>query len=168
MIVISDTTPIISLIKAGQIDILEKLYGKVFIPEAVYKELTDNALFVDEAKIVKSASYLITETVLNTMAVKILREVSGLDAGESEAIVSYGEKGADLLLIDENKGRKVAKQMGVRHIGTVGLLVSACKEGYITPEEVEKCLDVMRNGKIRLSRVLCNKVLEQVGRKAKY
>ena len=32
MIVISDTTPIISLIKAGQLQLLETLFGKVMIP----------------------------------------------------------------------------------------------------------------------------------------
>ncbi len=40
MIVVSDTTPIISLLKAGQLELLEKLYGNVLIPRAVYRELT--------------------------------------------------------------------------------------------------------------------------------
>ena len=38
MIVISDTTPIISLLKAEQLEVLEALFGEVFIPEAVYEE----------------------------------------------------------------------------------------------------------------------------------
>ena len=38
MIVISDTTPIISLLKANCLELLEKLYGKVLIPKAVYRE----------------------------------------------------------------------------------------------------------------------------------
>lgn len=45
MTVISDTTPIISLIKINRLDLLEKLFGEVLIPEAVYRELTTNALF---------------------------------------------------------------------------------------------------------------------------
>ena len=40
MIIISDTTPIISLIKINRIDLLEQLFREVFIPEAVYNELS--------------------------------------------------------------------------------------------------------------------------------
>ena len=42
MIVVSDTTPIISLLKAGQLELLRKLYATVLIPTAVYRELTEN------------------------------------------------------------------------------------------------------------------------------
>ena len=38
MIVISDTTPIISLLKAGQLELLHKLYKTVLVPQAVYRE----------------------------------------------------------------------------------------------------------------------------------
>ena len=53
MIVISDTTPIITLIKINRIDLLEKLFGEVSIPEAVFHELTTNNAFANEAEIVK-------------------------------------------------------------------------------------------------------------------
>ena len=45
MIVVSDTTPLISLLKINRIDLLEKLFGKVLIPETVFSELT-----ADEAR----------------------------------------------------------------------------------------------------------------------
>ena len=45
MIVVSDTTPIISLLKINQLEILEKLFGNVQIPCAVYDELTSNSKF---------------------------------------------------------------------------------------------------------------------------
>lgn len=46
MIVVSDTTPLISLLKIQRLDLLEKLFGQVFIPQAVFDELT-----AEEAKI---------------------------------------------------------------------------------------------------------------------
>ena len=46
MIVVSDTTPIISLMKAGKLELLHKLFGVVYIPEAVYRELTDTKHFL--------------------------------------------------------------------------------------------------------------------------
>ncbi len=39
MIVVSDTTPLISLLKINRLDLLEKLFGEVFIPQAVFNEL---------------------------------------------------------------------------------------------------------------------------------
>ena len=45
MIVVSDSTPLISLMKASQLDILKKLFGDVLIPEAAFSELTTNDAF---------------------------------------------------------------------------------------------------------------------------
>lgn len=40
MIVVSDASPIIALSLIGQLDILKALYGKVEVPQAVYREVT--------------------------------------------------------------------------------------------------------------------------------
>lgn len=67
--------------------------------------------------------------VSDRQSIKILREVVGLDAGESEAIALAEEKHADLLIIDEHKGRRVAKQMELKIMSTTGILLHAfdCK-----------------------------------------
>lgn len=163
MIVVSDTTPILSLLKAGRLELLETLYQTVMLPEAVYDELTCNADYKDERDKIVNCTFLSVEKVHNTESVSILRNVTGLDAGESESLVLYEEQKADLLLIDERKGRSVAKRMSVKHVGTVGVLMQAFDEGIITAEEVRKTLEILLTCDIRLSRELCNKVLEYVG-----
>lgn len=168
MIVISDTTPIISLMKANRLDLLKKLYGKVLIPNAVYKELTENATFAKEAKMIKDIDYLTVVAVENKKSVSVLRNVTGLDAGESEALIMYDEQKADLLLMDEHKGRSVAKQLNVRHIGTVGVLLLAYDKGVIQQDDVKSCLDTMLANHIRLDRKLCNVVMEHIGLDAEY
>ena len=65
MIVVSDTTPIISLMKAGQLELLRQLFGVVYIPEAVYRELTDNEAFSEEVKMVRECEYLYVQKVGN-------------------------------------------------------------------------------------------------------
>jgi uncharacterized protein len=40
MMVVSNTSPMISLAAIGQLDLLRSLYGTVIIPQAVYDELT--------------------------------------------------------------------------------------------------------------------------------
>ena len=168
MIVISDTTPIISLMKANRLDLLKKLYGKVLIPNAVYKELTENATFAKEAKMIKDIDYLTVVAGENKKSVSVLRNVTGLDAGESEALIMYDEQKADLLLMDEHKGRSVAKQLNVRHIGTVGVLLLAYDKGVIQQDDVKSCLDTMLANHIRLDRKLCNVVMEHIGLDAEY
>lgn len=58
MIVVSDTTPIISLIKANRLDLLEKLYGTVLIPKAVYDELLSNDSYFEERLQIQETSFL--------------------------------------------------------------------------------------------------------------
>ena len=163
MIVISDTTPIISLLKANHLELLQKLYGNVLIPKAVYRELTENPAYSKEAKTVKGLAFLKMVPVENVKSVNVLRSVTGLDAGESEALIMYDEQKADLLLMDEHKGRSVAKQLNVRYIGTVGILMLAYDKGLIQSSDVKMCLDMMLANGIRLDKKLYNTVLTYVG-----
>ena len=107
MIVISDTTPIISLIKTRQLELLKNMFNEVIIPKAVFTELVSNNVFADEAETVRNCPYIRVKDVTERKSVDILQKVTGLDAGESEAIVMAEELGADLLLVDERKGRLV-------------------------------------------------------------
>lgn len=168
MIVISDTTPIIALLKANCLELLEKLYGKVLVPEAVYRELTENTVFAQEAETIKSISFLAVVAVENVKSVSVLRSVTGLDAGESEALIMYDEQKADLLLMDEHKGRSVAKKLNVRFIGTVGILLLAYDKGMIQQVDVKECLDIMLVNNIRLDKKLCNAVMSHIGLNVEY
>lgn len=109
MIVVSDTTPILSLLKAGCLGLLEKLYRNVLIPKAVYRKLTENPAYLEEAEFIKATKFFCVVEVENIKSVNVLRSVTGLDAGESEALIVYDERNADLLLMDEHKGRRIAK-----------------------------------------------------------
>lgn len=144
MIVVSDTTPIISLLKIGRLDLLEGLFGEVLIPNAVYRELTADKRFIDEAGEITNASYIKTVSVSNPGAVRILRMATGLDQGESEAIVLTDELGADILLMDEAKGRTISGQMGITIMGTIGLLVSAYEDKLLTSVEARKYIDILQ------------------------
>ena len=163
MIVISDTTPILSLLKAEQLDLLEKLFDTVTVPETVYEELTTNPIFESEKAVIADCPFIIVGKVCNQESVKLLRNTAGLDAGESEALVLYEERNADLLFIDERKGRGIARKMSVKHVGTMGILMMAYDKDIISASEVKHCLEVLLDKDIRLSKNLCNKVLNYVG-----
>ena len=162
MIVVSDTTPIISLLKAGQLELLRKLFGTICIPQSVYYELTANEKFPEEVRAVQDCDFLLVEKVQNEKAVAILRSLTGLDAGESEAIILADEKCSDVLLMDERKGRQVAKKMGISVTGTIGMLAQAFDEKVLTKEDVIKCAERLKENDIRISEKLYKKLTEHI------
>ena len=141
MLIVSDTTPLISLMKVSQLDLLAQLYGKILIPRAVYEELTSNKRFPAEAEQIKNSRFITIIDVKTTLEL-------GLDRGETEAISYAKEMEADYLLMDEVKGRKVAKSLGLNVTGTIGILVTALQWDLITREEIETALETLRDNKI--------------------
>ena len=144
MIVISDTTPLISLLKIGRLDLLERLFEQVYIPSAVFNELTADERFRLEAEQIKNKQYIIIKCVNNSESVSILKRATGLDQGESEAIVLSDEMKADLILMDEAKGRTVSAQLGIRIMGTIGVLIIAYEEGFLSSSEVRECVEGLK------------------------
>ena len=144
MIVISDTTPLISLMKIGQLNLLNHLFGEVQIPSAVFEELVSNRRFPDESRQIKECPFIKKITVSDTDAVKLLRRSTGLDAGESEAIILSDSIPASLLLMDEAKGREVAAQMGIQLMGTIGVLLIANNGNLLSKNQVLECIETLK------------------------
>lgn len=160
MYVVSDATPIISLLKINQIHILKKIFNEVVVPDAVYKEITSNkGKFCNEFKLFTECDFIKRRTVKNQLAVKVLRSQAGLDTGESESIALVSEFENSVLIIDELKGRKVALEMGIRITGTLGILLKAKKMGVIN--KLKPLLNDMMKNNIRISDNLYNSILSE-------
>ncbi len=160
MIVVSDSTPLITLMKAARIDLLHDLFGEVVIPEAVYQELTINSNFPDEAKMIRDSVFIRVVQVEDRKTVSVLQRATGLDLGESEAIVYADDNHADVLLMDEASGRRVALDMGIEIMGSIGILVTAFKGGYISVMEAEEAFQKIKNAKRHISEHLISDALE--------
>jgi uncharacterized protein len=151
MIVVSDTSPITTLIKIGKVDLLQKLYGGVLIPEAVREEL-----FRSHASL---PDFFQCTPVGNRSAVEqLLKEI---DRGEAEAIVLAMEKRA-LLLIDEIEGRDVAAREGLRFIGLLGVLDQAKLNGLILSVK-DTLREIEANTNFFLSEEMKNRALKRAG-----
>lgn len=162
MIIVADTTPLISLMKIGHLDLLAELFGSVQIPKAVFDELVYNSNFPEESTLIRECKYIQTVAIKDTSAVELLRRSSGLDAGESEAIILSDSLKASLLLMDEVKGRQVAKQMGIPLMGTIGLLLVGYKERILTRQQIFECIDILKKSGRHISESLYQQLLKKI------
>ena len=134
----------------------------MIVPHAVFEELISNSKYFTEAQIVIECSFLKRLEVSDRQSIKILREVVGLDAGESEAIALAEENHADLLIIDERKGRRVAKQMDLKITGTIGILLQAFDCEILSKTEILSHAENLKNSRIRISNTLFELILNHV------
>jgi predicted nucleic acid-binding protein len=126
--VVSNTSPITNLAAIGRVDLLRLLYGSVQIPTAVFEELTSQPNQPGGAE-VQSFPWISTRPVRNRTLISSL--LGELDPGEAEAIALSIESQADLLLIDDRLGRRVAARLGLRFTGLIGVLFEAKQRGHV-------------------------------------
>jgi len=129
VIVVANAGPVIALAQIGQVQLLPELYRRIHIPVAVYQEVVAAGGQRAGAADVATANWIVVVTVQNRAAVQLLRE--RLDLGESEAIALALELQADLLLMDEARGRRVAEVQGLNRSGAIGTLLAAKEHGLL-------------------------------------
>jgi len=126
--VVADTSPLFYLLSIGHIDLLPRLFGKVFVSSAVHTELCH-----------PSAPALVREWAAHVPGWIVVVSVETVDeaaflplgAGERAAITLALSLPADLILIDERKGTQVALGKGFAVVGTLGVLALASRTGLV-------------------------------------
>lgn len=130
MIVVSNTSPLVNLAAVGQLDLLQRLYDTVVIPQSVHDEIVIAGAGQPGAIEVATLDWIETRQVAGRNLVASLQ--LELDDGEAEAIALAVELKADLILLDERKGRVIAARLGLRFIGLLGMLVEAKHRSLIS------------------------------------
>lgn len=155
--VVSNTTPIITLLKLSKLSLLKELYGEIFIPAAVFGEIEagkEKPYYQDLSKI----EWIKIIDILDKQAVTYFLD---LDSGEAEAIILATEINADLILIDEKLGRFHAKHTGLKVTGTLGVLIKAKNQGLIG--EFKPYLTELSDKDVWISQKLIKEILHLVG-----
>lgn len=162
MIVVSNTTPLIGLAVIGQFDLLRRLFGKVYLPEAVYQEAVVHGRERGGARQqVMEADWIEVVAVRDRLAVDVL--LDDMDIGEAETIVLAREISANWVLMDEKKGRRKLAELGLPKVGTAGILLKAHQTNLIPALAPE--LELLRNNSFSLSDSVIDGLLRQVGEK---
>lgn len=159
LVVIADAGPIIALSIVGQLDVLGHLFGKVLVPEAVYGEVVAQGRGRPGSTELARAAWAERVTVAPPPDALLAEE---LGPGEAEAIALGARRAADLVIMDERKGRRIATLAYHLQVkGTAGVLVLAKHRGLVPA--VRPLLETMRVGGYYVAESLIEFAARQAG-----
>jgi predicted nucleic acid-binding protein len=140
--VVADAGPLIALARIDRLQLLSDPFGPVVVPTAVLDELRLDSTRPGAQALGEARSKGWWEVAAPSADATQLRQM--LDPGEAEAIQLAEEIRCRFLLIDERRGRAVARRRGIPIVGTGGLLLGAKRAGRlssVTPE-LERLSDI--------------------------
>ncbi len=144
-IIVSDTSCLILFSKINKLDILQKLFRTITVTKIISEEFGE-----------KLPDFIQIENPKDRNYQKILENL--VDKGEASALALALEKDDCLLIIDDNKGRKQAKQLGLTYTGTLGILILAKQKGLIT--SLGEILSEIQKTNFRINQNLIDKALK--------
>ena len=153
---VADTGPLIALARIERLQLLRRLFGNGLIPPAVHREARTESGRPGANGIAQaiSAGWLrVAPLADDARLADFLRVV---DAGEAEAIILCLQRQGRFLLIDDAKGRTVARQAGIPMVGVAGVLLAAKSRGLLVA--VSPVLNDLEGVGYRLSRRLIDGV----------
>lgn len=154
--VILNNTPLVALWALGRFDLLRDLFGEVMIPMAVHAEFlaTDRAA---RESALASAPWIKVAPLANP---RHALAYTGLDEGEA-AVLALAEELTGTVVMDERKGRRYAKRLGLSLTGTLGLLLLAKERRLLT--SVADAVDTLLAAGLYLDADLIAAVLRLAG-----
>lgn len=157
-IVVIDSSLLIGLAIVDGLKWLPELFSTVFLPESVKQEVLPGKAARGEEAIADAldAGWL----KVWPEPIEPLLDID-LDRGETDCI-NLGLSHADevLLIMDERAGRAVAKEKGLRIIGTAAIIGQAKKQGLIA--SAREVFEVLHRSDFRIAAAVINQVLVSV------
>lgn len=122
MIIVSDTTPLRYLVEIDKAHILEKLFGRVIIPQAVYNDLQGTKT---PQKVKDWVAHHPDWLDVREADASLYTPSKKIGDGEREAFALAIELKADAVLLDDKGALVEAKRLRLRAIRTFAILESA-------------------------------------------
>lgn len=144
-VVISDASCLILFTNINRLALLEQLFGEILITSAV----------ADEYRLALPAWISIHEP-LDRGRIDALS--LSLDLGEATSLALALENPGCRIIVDEKKGRRVAKALGLDVIGTLGVLLEASEKELVAVDQ--ELIDLLDKVSFRLSAHLKKRLLE--------
>lgn len=154
MIVVSDTSPLNYLILVKAIDVLPNLFGEVRVPPKIVEELQRSRA----PEPVKSWAIALPPWIRVVSPSTSLTMSARLDSGEAQAIALAKELLAEVILIDERKGRRVAQEHGLTTVGTLTVLEMAAERSLL---DLKSVIDSLKHTTFHIADEQLNAVLQR-------
>ena len=142
MLAVSNTSPLSNLASIDRLDLLKSQFSEVRIPSAVADELAAHpnptALALLHSAL---GNWIQIVKPQDTPLYRMLRRQ--VDPGEAEAIALAVDLNADIVIIDEQEGRALARQVNLSVTGTLGILLRAKRSGLI--QLIKPEINALRN-----------------------
>jgi predicted nucleic acid-binding protein len=156
-VIVCNASPLIALAVLDRIELIGVLFGEWAVPRRVAEESTVDRKPFSE-RIARTLRGRTVDLGSNAQA-DILSLTLG--RGEAEVIILAEESRCELVLMDDRKGRRMARLRGLRVAGSVGLLLRARRQGLVA--ELRPLLDTLLANDIRISAALYNEALRLAG-----
>ena len=148
----------ICLARINQLELLPRLFAKILVPPEVWDEVTVRGQGHPGAYEVSQ----VTWTTIQKPDPQLVKPLSILvDAGEAQAIALAQTTADCTILLDDARARKVAQRIGIKQIGTIGLLLRAKRRGLI--EKIRPQIDGLVENGIYIRKELIDAVLKDAG-----
>ena len=147
--VVSNATSLIYLAKTGRINLLKKVFGKVFIPEEVKVEVVDKGKLLKE-KDAYTIEKAIHEGWIKVLAAKPIEVPIKLDKGEMAALALAKKLKINVVLLDETPARSAARLLNLTPRGTVFVLLKALEKKDIDLDDFLEVLSQLISEGFRL------------------
>ncbi|MFB6202657.1 MAG: DUF3368 domain-containing protein [Halorhabdus sp.] len=155
-LVVSDTSPLLNLALIDRLDLLRSQFGRVTVPRQVWNELTDGEAGLTTLRELRTDGVLtVVDVERSNLFIELFRE---LDLGETAAICYAIEQEADLLLVDEAEGRRVARRHDLTVTGVIGILLKGASAGSV---DIEQELTALREAGFWISEELYARILRE-------
>lgn len=151
--IIGDSSALVALSIMDRLDLLESVFEKFYVPQAVYDEVAVS----DKPHSAKLKVFLVGKVV----DVELNISKIGLGNGELEAISLYKNMDADFLLVDDKRAKSFAKLNGINVIGSLGVMVLAKELGKV--KSIKDDLKKLLKSDVFVSKNLIERVLISVG-----
>ena len=156
-VVFCDNSALSALAEMGMLDVLPQVLGPVCIPAAVVAEGIHPSAPDELRKWLAQPPDWVT---IESDPEEILEETAALGAGEAAAItLAWRHRETSRLVLDERRGRAVARALGLSVIGLLAILVEAALLGVV---DFEEALTKLQATGFRLSKILIEEARTQV------
>lgn len=165
---VSDSKPLIYLAKIGRLDLLNGVFKRIIVPEAVFNEAVTQgkALNMIDAFIIEKAvgDWIIVERVEPEVEAEyhFIDTNTRLGTGEKEALKLCKQLRALYFIADDREARRVSRILNIKPVGTLGILVKAYRQGLITKAEALQTLEALMKTGFRMSVTVYRRVLDEM------